>query len=358
MKNYEDFILHLAKVKKRITSSDIIGAIDEEKKPSRQYINRFLKVLVKQEKLLKGGSTRGAFYVLPENEEYITALTKVKLRIRNVDLKEHEVLEEIKERALFFPAVKRNVQDIFNFAFSEMLNNAIDHSESRDIEVELYKDGNDLIFEVRDTGIGVFRSIKEKRKLDTELSAIQDLLKGKTTTMPQAHSGEGIFFTSKMADVFILDSYEYRLRIDNSLPDIFVESLKPLKRGTRVKFRISLGSKRHTTDIFQRYVSNRDTLAFDKTDVQIKLYTMGTIHVSRSQARRVLAGLDKFKTIILDFDQVPTVGQGFADEIFRVFAARHPEIIIKSINMNEAVQFMIDRVEKLQSSLDLNTDQP
>ena len=73
---------------------------------------------------------------------------------------------------------------------------------------------------------------------------------------------------------------------------------------------------------------------------------MGTIYVSRSQARRVLTNLDKFKSIVLDFDQVPTIGQAFADEIFRVFATKHQEIQITPINMNEAVDFMVRRVEK------------
>jgi hypothetical protein len=187
-----------------------------------------------------------------------------------------------------------------------------------------------------------------KKRLNSELEAIQDLLKGKTTTMPQAHSGEGIFFTSKMADLFILESFDFLLRIDNEINDLFVEPVKPAKRGTRVIFKIKLNSKRHATEIFKKYVSNPDTLAFDKTDVQIRLYTMGTIHVSRSQARRVLNGLDKFKNIELDFDKVPTVGQGFADEIFRVFQNRHTDIKISAINTNEAVQFMIDRVKNTQ----------
>lgn len=353
MEKISDLIIGLAKAKKRITTNDVIAIYPEGEKPSRQYVNLVISNLVKQKLLIKGGSTRGAFYVLPENENLATALTKVTLRLKNDDLREHEVLDDIRGRALFFPTVKRNVQDIFNFSFSEMLNNAIDHSETTNIEVEVSRDKDDLVFEVRDTGIGVFRSIMTKKELQSELYAIQDLLKGKTTTMPQAHSGEGIFFTSKMADVFILDSFDYRLRIDNTIPDVFVEVLKPSKKGTRVRFEIALNSKKHTTDVFQKYVSNPDTLAFDKTEVQIKLYTMGTIHVSRSQARRVLAGLDKFRTISLDFDKVPTIGQGFADEIFRVFSSRHPDISIKAKNTNEAVQFMIDRVEKPQTTLGL-----
>lgn len=353
MKNVAELIISLSKKQERLTTKDVVKAFPEANRPSRQYVNKVIANLVRQKKLVKGGSTRGAFYVEPKNEHLATALTRVHLRLSNKDLKEHEVLDDVRLKALFFPTIKKNVQDIFNFGFSEMLNNAIDHSDSKFIEVDVFKDKQNLMFVVSDTGIGAFRSIRTKKKLDSELSAIQDLLKGKTTTMPQAHSGEGIFFTSKMADLFRLESFEYRLRIDNKLKDVFVELLKPSKKGTRVVFQIALNSKRHTTDIFQKYVSNPDTLAFDKTDVQIKLYTMGTIHVSRSQARRVLAGLDKFKTIVLDFNQVPTIGQGFADEIFRVFAGRHPEIAIKTTNTNEAVRFMIDRVEKPQASPDV-----
>jgi hypothetical protein len=87
-------------------------------------------------------------------------------------------------------------------------------------------------------------------------------------------------------------------------------------------------------------------MAFDKTEVRIRLYTLGTVHVSRSQARRVLSGLEKFKSVILDFGKVPMIGQGFADELFRVYKKSHPEIELKPINMNAAVKFMIDRVEK------------
>ena len=72
---------------------------------------------------------------------------------------------------------------------------------------------------------------------------------------------------------------------------------------------------------------------------------MGTVYISRSQARRLLAGLNKFKSIILDFDKVPTIGQSFADEIFRVFLSDNPEIKIQAVNTNKAVQFMIDRVD-------------
>ncbi len=47
--------------------------------------------------------------------------------------------------------------------------------------------------------------------------------------------------------------------------------------------------------------------------------------------------------IILDFKDVPIVGQAFADEIYRVFQHKHQNIKIKEENMSEAVRFMIER---------------
>ena len=226
-----------------------------------------------------------------------------------------------------------------------MLNNAIDHSKSKNITVELNNKDGQIVFIVEDYGIGVFRNVMDKKGLKSEIDAIQDLLKGKTTTAPHVHSGEGIFFTSKIADLFILESFGYRLRVDNRILDVFIEKI-PQKRGTRVLFHISSRSSKHLNDVFKEFQTNPNEYAFDKTEVKVKLYTMGTIYISRSQARRVLSGLEKFKSIILDFDKVPTVGQAFADEIFRVFQTRHPEITINPINMVEPVAFMVKRVEK------------
>ncbi|NCO44182.1 STAS-like domain-containing protein, partial [Candidatus Berkelbacteria bacterium] len=39
------------------------------------------------------------------------------------------------------------------------------------------------------------------------------------------------------------------------------------------------------------------------------------------------------------------VGQGFTDEIFRVFKTRHPHIKITPVNMNESVEFMVKRAK-------------
>ncbi len=320
---------------RHIRSRDIVAKFGV----TRQYASKLLRELAKKGMLVKTGAARSSCYVLPK---YAKPEGEIVRRYRISSLKEHEVLEEVEERSSFMPSLPDNVRSIFQYAFSEMLNNAIDHSKSVNVEICVRKNKN-LIFTVNDVGIGVFRNIMKKRKLKSELEGVQDLLKGKTTTQPKAHSGEGIFFTSKIADVFSLESYGYKLTIDNRIDDVFFEEQKPSKRGTKVTFEVASTSQKHLNDLFKQYQTNPSDFAFDKTEVRVKLYTMGTIHVSRSQARRVLSGLEKFKSIVLDFDQVPNVGQAFADEIFRVFFSRYPDIQIQPVNMNETVQFMVQR---------------
>ena len=329
------------KAHKKVTTSELVERFGF----SRQYIVRFLRKLVEERKVLKVGSTRGAFYTLPE---YLVLFAehKVHRRFSNDKVQEHEVMEDVFAASPAFARLPENVRSILRYTFSEMLNNAIEHSESENIEVSVFKEGSTINFIVDDFGVGVFRNVMSKHELKSEIEAVQDLLKGKTTTKPKAHSGEGIFFSSKAGDRFILESFGLRLVVDNVIDDVFVEEPKRSKKGTRVIFTVNAESKRHLSDLFRRYQSNPETLAFDRTKIMVKLFTIGTVHVSRSQARRIVTGLEKFKDIVLDFDRVPTVGQAFADEVFRVFQNGHPNIEITPVNMNEAVRFMIERVER------------
>ena len=339
----KDIITNVGEQKKVFKTSDVTDITTDY---TRQYISKVIGRMVDKGELVREGSGRWSTYALPKYSDYLGHQIRKKLDLEG--LKEHEVLDDIMRVSTLLKRIPENVRSIFNYSFSEMLNNAIDHSQSKKGDITVVEDdAHKLRFIVKDQGVGVFRNVMRERKLSSEIEAVQDLLKGKTTTAPQAHSGEGIFFTSKVADVFVLDSYEYRLRIDNLINDIFLEEIPADKQvsGTRVTFEINANSKKHLNDIFHAFQTNAEEPAFDKTEIQVRLYVMGTIYVSRSQARRVLTGLEKFKTIVLDYNNVPTIGQAFADEIFRVFQNKYPEINIVSINMNEAVNFMVVRAK-------------
>ena len=335
-----DAIARVGKEKKVFKASDVAVVVPDF---TRQYVSTIIGRMVAKGELVREGSGRWSQYALPENQDYLGH--RIRRRLSLSGLKEHEVLNDIMAVSTILKRVPENVQSIFNYAFSEMLNNAIDHSGSDFGEIEVVEEDEMLKFVVNDSGVGVFRNVMSKKHLATQMESIQELLKGKTTTAPRAHSGEGIFFTSKAADVFILESYGLRLRIDNLVEDIFVEELSSGKQGTRVTFEISTVSKRHLAGIFSRYQIDPEEPAFDRTEIQIRLYSMGTIYVSRSQARRVLTGLDKFGSIILDYSGVPTIGQAFADEIYRVFHNAHPDIEIRTVEANEAVNFMVTRAQ-------------
>jgi len=329
----------------KATSKEIIESIGV----SRQYVHLVISELVFEGKVFKIGSTRNAFYVskafLDEHPE--TAPVIFRKRYVNKSLEEHKIFLEIEDKLFPFKELPENVRSIFTFAFSEMVNNAIEHSNSKIISVEVVLRDNLLSFVVDDSGVGVFRNIMKKKNLKSEIEAIQDLLKGKTTTMPKSHSGEGIFFTSKAGDVFTLDSFGQVLAIDNLTNDIAVRHASLIKRGTRVIFKINTDSSRHLNDVFKKYTNLNDgsDYGFDKTEIRVKLFTSGGVHISRSQARRILVGLDKFKIIFLDYENVPLVGQAFVDEIYRVFQGRHPDIQLENENMSGGVKFMVERAK-------------
>ena len=339
----EQEILRVTRIKKKIKSADVVALFGV----SRQYAIALISVLISKGKLIKVGSTNAAYYVLPESaDEKGIFPTKITKRLKNDKLQEHEIYTDIQAHYPPIGFLSENIKSVLNYSFSEMVNNAIEHSKSKYIEVEVSIKNRKLNFVVNDFGIVVFRNVMREKKLKTEIEAMQDLLKGKTTTMPKSHSGQGIFFTSKAGDVFILESYGYRLVINNKTHEVFYKVLPAFKRGTKVRFSIDTASNRHLSDIFRKFSVGTD-FAFNKTEIKVKLYSSGDgVHISRSQARRILHGLEKFDSIILDFDNVPMVGQAFADEIFRVFKEKHPRIEIQPINMDDAVRFMIERVGK------------
>ena len=344
-------MINKAKILEIVRKTGKISTIEISKQfgVSRQYIAFLLRQLVELNELVKIGSTRNAFYVAPEyiKEHPMLIPSRFFKRLNNQNLEEHKVLSEIEAKFPQIKALNEHARAIFDFAFSEMLNNAIEHSQSKIITIEVSAKGDDLWFIVSDSGIGAFRNIMKKKKLNSELEAIQDLLKGKTTTIPHSHSGQGIFFTSKAADIFILDSFGQQLTVNNKNNNVSISRPGVSKRGTRVIFRIKGDSRRHLSSIFKEYtnLSDESDYGFDKTDISVKLYTQNGVNISRSQARRILHGLEKFKIVQFDYAKVPMIGQAFADEIYRVFHNRHPDIMLKNVNMNDTVSFMIERAK-------------
>ncbi|MDD8017862.1 MAG: DUF4325 domain-containing protein [Bacteroidota bacterium] len=336
--NVRTYIERTLRNKKEIRTSDIVKACGV----SRQFANRTLQELLHEGKLARIGNSNRARYVVLEKQIIDSAKLKESVFNRNFinyHLEEDRVLGQIHQQTGILLSLPENILKIVEYAFTEMLNNAIEHSQSKDILVKVKRLDDGIKFTVLDRGIGIFHNIMIRNKLENELAAIQDILKGKQTTMPDTHSGEGIFFTSKLADRFSIKSFKKTLLFDNTMNDVFLTDTTTLK-GTRIDFLISLASTKSISEVFSRYAG--DQFEFSTTEVVVDLYKASTTFVSRSQARRILTGLGNFQKIILDFKNTESIGQAFADEIFRVWKSYNleKEIIIR--NAGENIQIMID----------------
>ena len=110
-----------------------------------------------------------------------------------------------------------------------------------------------------------------------------------------------------------------------------------------VQYRLKLDTFIQIKQIFDSFTSG-DDYGFTKTILPVRLTQYGDDKlVSRSQAKRLLVRVEKFKTVIFDFDEVETIGQAFADEIFRVFKLQQPTMELIYLKANEQVTQMITR---------------
>lgn len=324
----------LANVEKH--PQDIVAVTKKHFNVTRTTVHRHLNTLMKQGRLFRSGRTNNAVYSLKSafNKTLNIPLSK--------DLSESDLWSE--HYRFLQKTVPPNIYAICEYGFTEMVNNAKDHSEGTTVIIESKQENDRLKFLIMDDGIGIFRKIKEVFHLEDERESVLQLSKGKLTTDPENHSGEGIFFTSRAFDQFTLLSNGLIYIRDNEEDDWFLEKKKDrTKSGTAVVLEIHLNSKRELESVFKKY-TDPETNVFDKTHILVNLSLSGEDRfVSRSQAKRVLFQLEKFNHIILDFREVEAVGQAFVDEVFRIFKHRHPGITIDYINANSAIDFMIKR---------------
>ena len=301
---------------------------------SRQAVNKHLQRLAREGALGEKGKTRNRVYSLAPLSEWQKSFEIAP------DLEEHLIWQD--EVSLALGPLPENVLDIWQYGFTEIINNARDHSGGSQILVMIRKTAVTTEMAVCDNGMGIFKKIQMTLNLMDERHAVFELAKGKLTTDPKHHTGEGIFFTSRMMDCFNIFAGGVTFMHDFGDSEDWIFERKP-QDGTVVYMKLNNHTARTQTKIFDHYSSSED-YGFNKTVVPVRLAQYGNDKlVSRSQAKRVVARIELFKTVIFDFKEVPIIGQAFADEIFRVFAKDHPEIEIVYVHANSAVKRMIDR---------------
>ena len=322
------------------TESDPVKKTMDAFSLSTNTAYRYLKNLISSGAIEK---KRNGVYSLVSSTKQIT-----------LSRKDNELNDEQKiyENNVFHDYIEKlpdNVQKIWDFSFTEMMNNVIDHSAASKAVCIILSNRAYTAIAIVDNGVGIFRNIKTWFGLDSIDDAIAELFKGRVTTDSANHSGEGIFFTSRFLDEFAVISsgkifthnrYEEIVADINEFPG-FDKKWKDMK-GTMVVMKQSNVSNKDISEIIGRF-SDEETDEFSKTSIPIKDF-FDTYPVSRSQAKRLYARLNVFKEIELDFSGVSDMGQGFADELFRVFQNNNPSISLKAINMSPNVERMYRHV--------------
>lgn len=249
----------------------------------------------------------------------------------------------------------KEAMTIWYYVFTEMMNNAIEHSGCRNIQCIVKKDCLYTEISIVDDGEGIYKNVQNylQKRLGRDVSyqdVLTELYKGKLTTKPENHSGEGIFFTSKVLNefaiwsdnaIFVQGCYDKERFIESHLISYF-NKLNQI--GTMVVMKLKNQTTRTVKEVFDMFAPIEE--GFIKTRIPIAEVCPYAEPVARSQARRILYRLDEFKQIEFDFEGVDFMGQGFADEVFRVFQNKHPEIELIPINANRTTLGMIKHVQR------------
>ncbi len=244
-------------------------------------------------------------------------------------------------------ALPANIARLAHHAFTELLNNAVDHSGGTKVSISMRQNRSHLHLLMRDDGCGVFDRIRDAFQIDSPQQALLELSKGKLTTQPEFHTGRGLFFTSRLFDVFDLYANDLTYQHSHWQRREWLKA-NPLKTtGTAIFMSLALDSDRTLDEVFAAHAKGAGDLSFSRTEVAMRLaYADGEMLQSRAQAKRITSRLEAFERVDLDFSGVQTIGQAFADELFRVFGKSHPAITLRTFNTSPAVAAMIDQVNE------------
>jgi anti-sigma regulatory factor (Ser/Thr protein kinase) len=332
-KQIRDFIIYNLEGHER----NIGRLLAEQFNVSRVTAIKHLQTLIDERVIEATGKTKDRLYVLKQLVNKTISL-EIKPGL------DEDIVWNQEVRPLLL-GLKENVLGICAHGITEMLNNVISHSESPVGRIYVMRDAAKILFYIMDEGVGIFQKIQKQFGLTDPQHALLELAKGKLTTDERHHAGEGIFFTSRMFDKFMISSDLIDFcRFSNE--DWCFEDRREAVKGTTVMMEINTNSMQTTKNVFDAYKTEFDAFGFSKTIIPLVLMQYeGDKLISRSQAKRLLTRADRFKEVVLDFKGVTEIGQAFADEVFRVFVRDHPDVKIIDINASEDVGNMIKRAQ-------------
>ena len=338
-KEIRDVIFNLFKQNPAYAFKDIYQQVKDKFPLSESTVRKHLANLLKDGFLDKFEINNKKLFILKNQIDKEFYYFPQKVHLEEAEIWVKDILPLVADQS-------PECRSILEYGFTEMFNNILSHAEASKIYVRVQINVIQTNIFIMDDGIGIFKRIKEKMNLPDERYSLIELYKGKLTTKPEDHTGEGIFFTSRACDLFSIYSDQLIFSHNKLNENDFLSEVPELgHHGTLVLLVVNKDTNKNLKSIFDEY-SDPEDLSFNKTafPVSVLRYKNEGI-VSRSQAKRLLARFDKFKIIILDFEGIDFIGQAFADEIFRVFVLNHPDIKLHVVNTNEQIDNMIKHVK-------------
>ena len=242
------------------------------------------------------------------------------------------------------------VQRMAQHAFTELLNNSIEHSGGGAVTVSMRQTPLQLQLLVSDDGCGLFDRIAQSFDIAEPRLAMLALCKGKLSSAPERHSGHGLFFTSRLADVFDIhaNAAAFQCRAwERSAWRTGRPGPVAARGGTSIYLAICVDTTRTLDAVLQAQSHSGTGYDFTRTRVPLQLLAGESVALaSRADARRVASGLQKFSHAEIDFEGISEVGHGFADELFRVFGRSQPALELVAVGMAPRVAAMVGSVQR------------
>ncbi|PWU00249.1 MAG: hypothetical protein C5B53_04310 [Candidatus Melainabacteria bacterium] len=321
-----------------INDASPVAKVARQAAVSRQAVDKQLRHLIAQGIVQVEGEGKGSRY-------FLVVLSEKLSRFRLADgLEEHLVW-----RDLVLPTVAdRGAAELAVLAYgvNEMLNNAIEHSQAKEVVVRVVRNAGSITIQIVDDGVGIFKKIADSFRLSSLPEALFEVSKGKLTTEPTRHNGEGIFFTARLFDAFMLSANNLSFMHNAHVQDGWLaQTDQHDAAGTRVSLVLNFPVGRSVEEVFDEHVARKGEFGFTKTHVLLKLAQFGEkMLMSRSHARRVFWRLERFGEVVLDFAGVESVGPAFIDELLRVLPSKKPRIKLTLVNINEKIERAIARI--------------
>ncbi|MDC8784600.1 ATP-binding protein [Roseateles koreensis] len=321
-------------------SLDLASHIEERTGASRRAALAALRKLVDANWLSRSGSDRRPVYGPGQLRQVARSYTLYGLQ------------EDIPWQRDFAPhfALPPHVLRMVRHGFTELVNNAADHSGGSSVTVSLRQTPSHVQLLVSDDGCGVFDKICQSFDIADAQHAMLELSKGRLTSQPEQHTGRGLFFSSQLADVFDIHAngtaFQRRAWESNGW-----RPGRPMPRqGSSIYMAVALDTTRTLDQVMQAWSVDGSGIEFDQTTIHLSLLAgEGQALDSRAQARRVAARLGTFRRAEISFAGVEDVGHGFTDELFRVFARAHKEVDLVPTHMTPRIAALVKSAQQFPS---------